>query len=97
MKSEKGIGTEFEVVLSLGNANSKNVNHTNAIDPANFYILVVDDDPIEAEHARIVLEEIGIAADTRPSGLRSNIYISARCASCGAFCFVGNSEEFPMK
>ena len=68
VKSEKGIGTEFEVVLSLGNANSKNVNHTNAIDPANFYILVVDDDPIEAEHARIVLEEIGIAADTCTSG-----------------------------
>ena len=32
------------------------------------YILVVDDDPIEAEHARIVLEEIGIAADTCTSG-----------------------------
>ncbi len=25
------------------------------------------------------------------------IYISRECASCGAFCLMGNSEEFPMR
>ena len=38
------------------------------INPEAVRILVVDDNPIEVEHARIVLEEVGIEADTCTSG-----------------------------
>ena len=38
------------------------------INPDAVRILVVDDNPIEAEHARIVLEEVGIKADICTSG-----------------------------
>ena len=68
VKSEKGIGTEFEVLVTLENAGQKEAENTYTIDPATFYVLVVDDDPIEAEHAKIILEEIGIRADTCTSG-----------------------------
>ena len=68
VQSEKGAGTEFVVILTLKNGNQKEGNPENAIDPHALYVLVVDDDPIEAEHARTVLEEVGIRADTCTSG-----------------------------
>jgi len=65
--SEKGVGTEFTVVITL-----KNSEHDNAedffIDTKNMRVLVVDDEEIAAEHARIVLEEAGIKADTCLNG-----------------------------
>lgn len=65
--SEKGVGTEFTVVITL-----KNSEHDNAedffIDTKDMRVLVVDDEEIAAEHARIVLDEAGIMADTCLSG-----------------------------
>ena len=39
-----------------------------SLDLNALYVLVVDDNPIEVEHARIVLEEVGIKVDTCTSG-----------------------------
>lgn len=39
-----------------------------SLDLNALYVLVVDDNPIEVEHARIVLEEVGIQVDTCTSG-----------------------------
>lgn len=62
VRSEKGIGTEFTVVITL-----KNCEHSGGedvfIDPKEMHVLVVDDERIAAEHARIVLDEAGIKAD----------------------------------
>ena len=68
VKSEKGVGSEFVVTIVLQNAEDQNDSLGRKIDPKNLHILVVDDDPIEAEHARVVLEEVGIKAETCTSG-----------------------------
>lgn len=61
--SEKGVGTEFTVMVTLRNC--ENNEHVRAMESNReaMYVLVVDDDPIEVEHARMVLEEVGIRAD----------------------------------
>ena len=65
--SKKGVGTEFTVVVTL-----KNSEHNNSedffIDIKDMRVLVVDDEEVAAEHARIVLDEAGIMADTCLSG-----------------------------
>ena len=63
VESEKGVGTEFTVVISLNNCDHQGPS-TYLIDPKDMRILVVDDEEIAAEHARIVLDEVGIKADT---------------------------------
>ena len=63
VESEKGVGTEFTVIITLNNSNRQGAA-TYVIDPGNMRILVVDDEEIAAEHARIVLDEAGIKADT---------------------------------
>ena len=67
VESEKGVGTTFTVVVTLGNSDHQGPV-TGLIDPKNMRILVVDDEEIAAEHARIVLDEVGIRADTCTSG-----------------------------
>ena len=68
VQSEKGAGTEFVVILTLKNGNQKEGNPENAIDPHALYVLVVDDDPIDGEHAKAILEEVGIRADACTGG-----------------------------
>ncbi|MDO4989400.1 MAG: amino acid permease [Eubacteriales bacterium] len=68
VESEKGVGTEFDVSVTLKNCEQKKGDPDKAIDPSALKVLVVDDDPYEAEHARTVLEEVGIRAETATSG-----------------------------
>lgn len=63
VESEKGVGTEFTVIITLNNSNRQGPA-TYFINPKDMRILVVDDEEIAAEHARIVLDEAGIKADT---------------------------------
>ena len=63
VESEKGVGTEFTVTITL-NACHHHGPDTYFINPNDMRILVVDDEEIAAEHARIVLDEAGIKADT---------------------------------
>ena len=63
VRSEKGVGTEFTVVITLTNTEHRD-NGVSFISPGEMRVLVVDDDEIDAEHARIVLDEAGIKADT---------------------------------
>ena len=67
VESEKGKGTEFKVVVTLTNCEHQG-SSVNYINPKDMRILVVDDEEIDAEHARIVLDEAGIKADTCFSG-----------------------------
>jgi signal transduction histidine kinase/CheY-like chemotaxis protein len=68
VESEKGVGTEFAVTVTLKKSEQKDLGQDSVIDPNAFYVLVVDDDKIAAEHARSVLEEVGIRADICTSG-----------------------------
>ncbi|MBR4663039.1 MAG: response regulator, partial [Lentisphaeria bacterium] len=67
VESEKGVGTEFIVTLTL----KKSENPQTAIDsfnPKDIHVLIVDDDPISCEHAAIVMDSAGIRADTALNG-----------------------------
>ena len=61
--SEKGVGSEFTVVLTMKNCSGQEL-FTSYIKPGDMKVLVVDDEEIAAEHARVVLDEVGIKADT---------------------------------
>ena len=63
VESEKGVGTEFTVVVTLKNCDQESVDDL-FINTNDMRVLVVDDEEIAAEHARIVLDEAGIKADT---------------------------------
>ncbi|SCW65614.1 Signal transduction histidine kinase [Ruminococcaceae bacterium YRB3002] len=67
VRSKKGEGTEFTVIITLTNCDHQ-VSASSYINPKDMRILVVDDEEIAAEHARIVLDEAGIKADTCYSG-----------------------------
>ena len=67
VQSEKGVGTEFTVVITLTNSDHQGTS-TSYVNPKDMRILIVDDEQIDAEHAKIVLDEVGIKADTCYSG-----------------------------
>ena len=68
VESGKGVGTEFTITVTLRIIDQKNRGKLSEIDLQAMYVLVVDDNPIEAEHARMVLEEVGIRAVACTSG-----------------------------
>ena len=68
VESEKGVGTEFTVTVTLHSCAHEGPERENSIDPNLLRVLVVDDEEITAEHARTALDEIGIRADTCLSG-----------------------------
>ena len=65
VESEKGVGTTFFVTLTLMDGKSPNgeVN-----DPQGMNVLIIDDDPVDSEHARLMLEQVGIASEIASSG-----------------------------
>ena len=67
VKSKKGEGTEFTVSVTL-KASDRTDSYSDNTRPQDLRVLVIDDDPIDCEHARIVLEEMGITPDTALSG-----------------------------
>lgn len=70
VESEKGVGTEFTVVITLRNCENPS-NEIDTISTKDMHVLVIDDDPIDCEHARLVLDESGIRSDTCTSGMEA--------------------------
>ena len=69
VESEKGKGSVFTVVITLGESDRKSVEtREGELDPHEMSVLVIDDDRIALEHAEIVLGQIGIGCDTAESG-----------------------------
>jgi len=66
--SEKDKGTEFTVTVTLRKSGQTGGEQEGEVNLQSLYVLVVDDNPIDAEHARSVLEEAGIRADACTSG-----------------------------
>ena len=69
--SEKGKGTTFTVTVTLGVSDRKAgelSGNDNDIDPHAICVLVIDDDPVACEHAKLVLGQVGIACETASSG-----------------------------
>lgn len=65
--SEKGYGTEFTVIIPMKQCQHQGLS-SEYINPRDLRVLVVDDEDVAAEHARTVLDDAGIKADTCLSG-----------------------------
>ena len=67
--SEKGKGTTFTVTVTLMNSD-KNISEGGDVEikPHEMNVLIIDDDPIACDHAKLVLEKSGIAAETVLNG-----------------------------
>ena len=78
VRSEKGVGTEFIVTITLKNCEN---NAEDSLIPAgSLKALVVDDDPDALEHTKSVLDDVGISADTCRSGKEALEEINIRRA-----------------
>ena len=68
--SEKGVGTTFTVTVTLLDSDKKEVDTEMDVEirPQDMRVLIVDDDPVACDHARLVLEKDGITSDTVGSG-----------------------------
>lgn len=66
VESAKGEGSTFTVNVTLKNCENGN-RETKTFDFSTVRALVIDDDPVALEHACIVLEDIGVSADTASS------------------------------
>ena len=69
VKSEKGRGTTFIVTVTLLDCERKGECYDDRhMPPSEMSVLVIDDDPIACEHAKLVLEKTGIACEIAYSG-----------------------------
>ena len=69
VESEKGAGSTFTVTVPLRMAERRLApGAEDAVRPQDMRVLVIDDDPVACEHARLVLEEVGVASDSCGSG-----------------------------
>ncbi|MBR1741047.1 MAG: response regulator, partial [Lachnospiraceae bacterium] len=70
VESEKGKGTTFTVTVTLLDSDRKNSGEDGDLEivPGEMSVLVVDDDKIAGEHAKLILEKVGISAEVAFSG-----------------------------
>ncbi len=80
VKSTKGNGATFLVTLTLDDSENKGGECRYDIEPGEIKVLVVDDDPIACEHAKLVLEKAGIASETVTSGAEAIELVKLRQA-----------------
>ena len=63
VESEKGVGTQFSVTVTLRDCKREGSERRTSMDVRAMRVLVVDDDIVAAEHARMVLDEVGVRVD----------------------------------
>jgi signal transduction histidine kinase/DNA-binding response OmpR family regulator len=68
VESEKGVGSVFTVTVTLRNADRSNDSPNFEIKPNEMCVLIVDDDSIACDHAKLVLEKVGISSEIANSG-----------------------------
>ena len=68
-ESEKGKGSAFTVTVTLMDSQRRDgADSMEEVRTQDMSVLIVDDDPIACEHARLVLDKAGIASETAASG-----------------------------
>lgn len=70
VESEKGVGTTFTVTVTLLDSEKDHSKDGEGIEvtPEEMTVLVVDDDPVACDHAKMVLGKIGVTTETARSG-----------------------------
>ena len=79
--SEKGKGSVFTVTITLMDSERKGIDEDAAdVHPDEMTVLIVDDESIACEHAKLVLEKAGIAAEVASSGAEAIEMVKLRHA-----------------
>ena len=78
--SVKGEGTTFTFSVTLTDAPRSVGDGEIEIRPSELTVLIVDDDPLACEHAMLVLEKAGIAAEVAASGAEAVEMVTLRHA-----------------
>jgi len=69
VESEKNKGTTFTVTITLTDCERKNVEkEEDTLHPHELCVLVIDDDPIACEHAKLILGQVGVSCEMALSG-----------------------------
>ena len=81
VESEKGRGTTFTVTLTLAKSGrQRTVERGENLDPRSMCVLVIDDDPIACEHAKLILGQVGISCEAAASGKEGLDMVEVRYA-----------------
>ncbi len=80
VSSEKGVGTEFVINLPLKDSARSEADDFREMRPQDFSVLIIDDEQLAREHAKSVLEEVGIKADICAGGKEALEMINLRHA-----------------
>ena len=78
VKSVKGEGSAFTVTVTMNEANHENEEAEDEIHLSDLHVLVIDDDPVATEHAKIVLEQAGVSCECVNSGQEALDVIKVR-------------------
>ncbi len=69
VKSRKGEGTIFTVTLTMSQSTASTDNEeTVEFNPDDISVLIVDDDPVAVEHAKLILTQMGMHCDAASCG-----------------------------
>ena len=86
VESEKGKGSIFTATVTLMNSEHKSADDiSNEIDTKNMSVLIIDDDSIACDHAKLVLEKAGIVSDIAMSGEKAVEMVNIRHARRAAY------------
>ena len=87
--SEKGKGTTFSVTLTLLNSSRSDKDSNDIeIQTSEMSVLVVDDDEVAMNHAKLVLEKSGIATEVANSGREAVEMVKLRHARCNPYSLI---------
>ena len=95
VESEKGVGSVFTVTVPLkSSARTHRADEGEGL-PEGLRALVVDDDEIACEHAKLVLEAIGIGAETASSARKGLEQLRAACEGGKPFDLLLTDYKMP--
>lgn len=81
VQSKKGEGSVFTVTVTLTDSDKKaGDSQETEVDISKMSVLIIDDDPVACEHARLVLEKAGIASEIAMSGAEAVEKVNIRHA-----------------
>ncbi len=81
VESEKGVGTTFTCTVTLTDSDRRDVEYEEGdLHPDEMSVLVIDDDPVACEHAKLVLGQVGVSCDTALSGPEGIEMVKVRAA-----------------
>ncbi|MBO7711120.1 MAG: response regulator [Lachnospiraceae bacterium] len=85
VESEKGEGTTFTVTVTLTHSDRTNAKpdadtRDGELKTEEITVLVIDDDPVDCDHAKLVLGHMGIHCDSASSGMEGLEMVKVRRA-----------------